>query len=202
MGEHLPTWAEVDVLVLGGGPAGFAAAVAAARIGAETLLVERLFITSTPVRGLVTISATKIYHIDPEDPMALSKAEVEARKQVLMAKEFLKKYVPGFQDAYIADIAVQIGIRETRRITGDFIIEMNDVQSGRHYSDRVARLFNVGHIDYIGTESKGNRAVRIEYLPKDLQVPVGSILAKGIENLSMGGRCISTDHQVFGYIRT
>lgn len=166
------------------------------------LLVDRLFITSTPVKELVAVNATKVYNIDTEDPMALSKAEVEARKQVLITQEFLKKYVPGFQNAYVADIAVQIGIRETRRITGDSIIEMDDVKSGRHYPDRVARLFNVGHIDYTGTESNGNRIVRIEYLPKDLQIPVGSIIAKGIENLSMGGRCISTDHQVFGYIRT
>ena len=110
--------------------------------------------------------------------------------------------MPGFKEAHLADIAVQIGIRETRRIMGDFVVTMDDILAGRHYADCVARLFNVGHVDFTGTDKEGKPIARFEYLQKDLEIPAGSLTVKGVKNLLVAGRCISTDPGVFGFIRT
>ncbi|MBN1225409.1 MAG: FAD-dependent oxidoreductase [Deltaproteobacteria bacterium] len=161
-----------------------------------------LIMTSTPVKGLITINITKVFGIDMDDPMSLSRAEINARKQVVVAKEFMKHYVPGFEDSYLADIGIQIGIRETRRIRGDCVVTMDDILAGRHYDNRVARLFNVGHLDFTGTDKEGKPVARFEYLQKDLEIPAGSLTVNGIKNLTIAGRCISTDPGVFGFIRT
>jgi len=158
--------------------------------------------TSTPIKSLITVNISKIYDIDIDDPMSLSEAEITARKQVFIAQNFLKRYVAGFKDAHLADIAVQLGICETRRIRGDFVITMEDIQSGCHYADCVARMFNVGHLDFTGTDKEGKPVARFEYLEKDLEIPAGSLIVQGIKNLAVAGRCISTDPGAFGFIRT
>jgi hypothetical protein len=176
--------------------------VARAKEEGVMLSSNQLIITSTPTPGVVTVNVSKVYGIDMDQPFSLSDAEVEARKQVYEAQAFMKKYVPGFKNAHFADIAVQLGIRETRRIVGDKVVAFEDIQNGKHYPDRVARLFNVGHLDFTKRDSKGNRVATFEYLSKDLEIPFGGLLVKGIENLVTGGRCISTDPDVFGFIRT
>ena len=81
-------------------------------------------------------------------------------------------------------------------------MEMKGVRSGHYFSDRIARLFNVGHVDFTRTDSGGNPTVHFEYLAQDLLIPMGSLMVQGIENLCVSGRCIFVDPEVFGYIRT
>jgi len=204
--EELENWPPNDEIRFGDGEhicvSGFFEIIRRAKADGVPLIGDQLILTSTPTKGLLTINITKVYGIDLDDPMSLSRAETEARKQISTAKDFLNRYIPGFKSAYLVDIAVQIGIRETRRIKGDVVIKIEDVQNGRSYPDRVARLFNVGHVDFTGIDEHGNKIVRFDYLTKELQIPFGSILAQGLENLCVGGRCISSDSKVFGYIRT
>lgn len=204
--EEIGQWPPTDDIRFGDGNhiciSGLFKLVSKAKEEGVPLISNSLIITSTPTPGLVTVNVSKVYGIDLDDPFSLSDAEIEARKQVYYAQAFMKKYIPGFSNAYFADIAVQIGIRETRRITGDTIVSFEDIKVGRHYPDRVVRLFNVGHLDFTKTDEAGNRVATFEYLPKDLEINFSSLLVKGIENLVTGGRCISTDADVFGFIRT
>ncbi len=163
---------------------------------------NQLFITSTPIPDIVTVNITKVYGIKIDDPFSVSQAEICARKQVFETQLFLRKYIPGFENSYLAEIGVQIGLRETRRIIGDTVITYNDIQRGKKYKDLVARLFNVGHLDFNDKDDFGNRIVKFEYLSKELEVPSRSLIVKGVENLLVGGRCISTDPKAFGFIRT
>lgn len=163
---------------------------------------NQLIITSTPISDIVTINITKVHGIDIENPFSVSQAEISAREQVLMTQKFLKKYIPGFENSYLAEIGIQLGIRETRRIIGDTIISYEDIQAGRQYKDRVGKLFNVGHLDFTKKDAFGNKITKFEYLTKELEIPFRSLLVKNIENLLTGGRCISTDSKAFGFIRT
>jgi hypothetical protein len=181
---------------------GFSQAIDRAKNDGVPLVGNQLILCSTPIRGLVSVNITKIYGIEIQDPWSLSLAEIEARRQIGVATDFLKRYIPGFDCAYLADLAVQIGIRETRRVAGDTIMEMKGVRSGHYFSDRIARLFNVGHVDFTGTDSGGNPAVHFEYLAQDLLIPMGCLMVQGVDNLCISGRCISADPEVFGYIRT
>lgn len=182
--------------------AGFSGALRQAKEDGMNLGGDQLILCSTPARGVLTVNITKVYGIDPSDPWSLSQAEVEARRQIPTAVDFLRRYIPGFGRAYVADLAVQVGIRETQRVAGDIVMRKNEALGGQYFSDRVARLFNVGHVDFTGVDPKGQRTVRFEYLSQDLPIPLGCLIVEGLENLCVGGRCISVDREVFGLIRT
>lgn len=176
--------------------------VAQARRDGFELFADQVILCSSPVKGVLTVNMTRVYDVDLDDPFGMSNAESEARRQVLLAVDFLKRRVPGFAGAHLSDLAVQMGVRETRRLIGDHVISMEDVRSGRHYPNRVAKLFNVGHLDFTRKDEEGRRVATFEYLPHALEIPFDSLLVRGFDNLLSAGRCISTDAEVFGYVRT
>ncbi len=93
----------------------------------------------TPYPDEVTVNMTRVTNVDPLDPDDLTRAEVEAREQVMQLLEFFRKRVPGFEFARIAATGTQIGVRESRRIAGEYTLTRDDVLQGRHFHDAVAR---------------------------------------------------------------
>lgn len=93
----------------------------------------------TPYADEVSVNMTRVTNIDPLDPDDLTRAEVEARMQVMQLFDFFRKRVPGFEQARIAATGTQIGIRESRRIVGDYTLTRDDVLQGRRFDDAVAR---------------------------------------------------------------
>ena len=72
----------------------------------------------SPYPDEVTVNMTRVVDVDPLDPDDLTRAEVEARLQVMQLLEFFRRRVPGFGNARLAATGTQIGIRESRRIVG------------------------------------------------------------------------------------
>jgi len=166
------------------------------------LPVDQLIICSTPNPGTVTVNVTKVYGIDVDNPWKMTEAEISAREQAIAGRDFLIKYVPGFEESYLSEMAIQMGVRESRRIAGEYTLNNEEIQAGREFDDRVARLFNVGHLDFSGKDALGRRTTKFSYLAKDLQIPYGSLVVRNLENLSVAGRCISCTREAFGLIRT
>jgi len=181
---------------------GFAKIIAEAKEVGFKLPVDQLIICSTPIPSMVTINVTKVFGIDIDNPWSITHGEMNAREQVVIGRDFLKKFVPGFEDANISGMAVQMGIRESRIITGDYILNIEEIYDGKVFDDRVACLFNVGHLDFTKKDENGNRTTNFEYLSRDLQIPYGCLLAKNFDNLYIAGRCMSCTREAFGMIRT
>ncbi len=93
----------------------------------------------TPYPDEVSVNMTRVTNIDPLDPDDLTRAEVEARMQVMQLLEFFRNRVPGFESARIAATGTQIGIRESRRIVGEYTLTREDVLQGKKFDDAVAR---------------------------------------------------------------
>jgi hypothetical protein len=74
----------------------------------------------TPLPGVVATNMTPVANVDATDPVQLTQAEVEGRKQALEYVRFLRKEVPGYEQAYLINFSTQIGIRETRRVYGEY----------------------------------------------------------------------------------
>jgi hypothetical protein len=91
---------------------------------------------------------------DATDARQLSDAEIEGRRQALAFFEFLKREAPGFADAYIVDIPPQLGVRETRRITGRYQLTADDVLTCANFSDTVGvngwpiEAHNAGNVEW------------------------------------------------------
>ncbi|MDQ6931300.1 MAG: FAD-dependent oxidoreductase, partial [Candidatus Eremiobacteraeota bacterium] len=81
----------------------------------------------TPYDDEVTVNMSRVTDIDPLDPDDLTRAEVEARLQVMQLFGFFRNRVPGFERARLAATGTQIGIRESRRIVGEYTLTREDV---------------------------------------------------------------------------
>jgi hypothetical protein len=134
----------------------------------------------------VVLQLVHVRGVDATDVRDLTAAEIEGRKQVRAVVDFLTQYVPEFNDAYLIETATQIGIRETRRITGDYQLTLDDVRSGRKFDDGIATVsFGVDIHDPIGLSQIGGGITGVYNIPYRCLLPVG------IEGLLVAGRCIS-----------
>ena len=84
------------------------------------------------------------------DPWDLSYAEQECRRQIVMAIKAFKKYVPGFENAYLTKVGMELRLREGRRIMGDHVLSRDDVAAGRRFYDCIGlsliHIFDFGHL--------------------------------------------------------
>src|ERR671935_1319344 len=124
------------------------------------------------------------------DAEQLAWGEVEGRRQVWDTFQFIRETTPGFERAYIADIAPQIGIRETRRIGGVYQLTENDVLDCADFPDAI------GVNGWPGEEHKaGDVEFPFPRSPRGYnQLPYRMLVPLGVDNLLVAGRCASMTH--------
>jgi hypothetical protein len=105
----------------------------------------------------------------------LTYCEIEGRKKIMKALDFFKKNVPGFEKAYLIDVCPQIGTRRSRLITGEYVLTIDDLKQQTRFMDNIA------------TCPVSNSTADA------FQIPYRCLIPKGIDNLLVAGRCISTD---------
>ncbi|KRE92101.1 FAD-dependent oxidoreductase [Paenibacillus sp. Soil766] len=140
-----------------------------------------------------------VFNIDGTKAEDLTRAAIEGRQLIDTQIRFLKKYVPGFEHIFLVHSGDQIGIRETRRIQGDYTLVVDDFLSMRSFEDDIAR--NSYFID-IHLANAGS-TMTIKHLPKGKShgVPYRCMLPQGKSNLIVAGRSVSSDRPVQGSLR-
>lgn len=129
--------------------------------------------------------------VDATDARQLSAAEAEGRRQVVEYLRFLRAEVPGFEAAEIAEIAPQVGVRETRRVRGAYALTGDDVIGGARFDDTIG--LNAWPVEK-------HVAGAVEWgFPRDAdnafnQLPWRMLLPLGVANLLVAGRCASMEH--------
>ena len=129
--------------------------------------------------------------VDGTDAKQLSRAELEGRRQIVDFFDFLRSDVPGFENAYILEIAPQVGIRETRRVVGEYQLTEEDVLGCATFDDTIGvngwpvEAHVKGDVVFKFTDP-GSRGFN--------QLPYRMILPKRIDNLLVAGRCASMTH--------
>ncbi|MFE6902592.1 FAD-dependent oxidoreductase [Streptomyces sp. NPDC057717] len=93
----------------------------------------------TPVPGVVWCNAPHLTGFDGTDPVSLTEAEFEARARIGAVLDSIKSDLPGFKNAYLLDVAEQMGVRQTRLLQGEYVVTKDDVTSRRHFADSVSR---------------------------------------------------------------
>jgi len=166
--------------------------------GDVTVPRELVSFFATPYADEVTVNMTRVVDVDPLDPDDLTRAEVEARAQVMELLDFFRKDVPGFAGARIAATATQIGIRESRRIVGEYTLTADDVLSARTFEDAVAR--SAYPIDIHNPAGSGTSTQRLAP-GASYEIPYRCLVPKGVEDLLVAGRCISTSHEALASTR-
>ena len=124
------------------------------------------------------------------DAEQLSWGEVEGRRQVWDTFQFIRESTPGFERAYIAEIAPQIGIRETRRVRGEYQLSEDDVLDCVDFADAIG--VNGWPVE---EHVAGNVDFRFQRKPRGYnQLPYRMLLPGNTENLLVAGRCASMTH--------
>lgn len=140
----------------------------------------------------VLINVSRVSGYDPTRVQDLTAAEIEGRKQVLILEQFFREHIPGFQHAVVTATGTQIGVRETRRIVGEYVLNGVDVLDARRFPDVIARS---GYpIDIHNPEGEG---VTANFIREGgaYDIPYRSIVPQKVRNLLLAGRCISTTHE-------
>jgi len=159
---------------------------------------EDLLFFGTPHLEEVSVNSTRITQVLGTDVWDLTYAEFQARRQMRQIAAFLKRYVPGFEDSYIVQSGVQTGVRETRRILGDYQLTADDVLSARKFPDVIAR--GTYPIDIHNPTGKGTVLKRVP--PGEAyEIPLRCLLPRGLDNLLVAGRCISGTHEAHSSYR-
>lgn len=152
----------------------------------------------TPLEGVMVANMTRVAGVDATDPDALSSAEMEGRRQALEYLRFLREQVPGYERAELGGLSVQIGVRETRRIKGEYWITREDVLSARKFPDAIAQCGAPIEEHHAGGDT------RWEYLPdgETVDIPYRALLPQELENVIVAGRCLSASHEAHASIRS
>lgn len=132
------------------------------------------------------------YRHNGTDPADLTWAQQEGRRRQRRFLRFCRQYLPGFEAAFISTSASMVGIRETRRIEGEYTLTEEDYQECRKFPDAIAR--NRYPLDVHGPRKSINEEQRnLIYLqPGEYhEVPYRCLVPKQVENLLVAGRCIS-----------
>jgi ribulose 1,5-bisphosphate synthetase/thiazole synthase len=140
------------------------------------------------------------YNIDGTDRIELSKATLAMRDLANKMAIFYRKYVPGYEDCYLAYTAQSVGVRDTRRIIGDYTLSDEDVLQGRSFEDGIGRYGSVMDVH----DKSGKSSVSLVAVGGAgwFHIPYRSLLPKGIDNLLIAGRCISAEYNALGSVRS
>jgi hypothetical protein len=144
-----------------------------------------------PHQGEWRVNMTQVQKIggaplDGTDVFDLTYGEQQGRQQAWHIAQFLKQMVPGFENSYLLAIAPQIGIRETRRILGEYVLTEEDVLTGRSFSNSVGvncwpiERHSKGKVDWKWIAGRGYH-----------DIPFSCLVPLGVRNLLVAGRCAS-----------
>lgn len=157
---------------------------------------ESLSFMSTPGGVDAICLMSRILNIDPLDPQQASRAERVGRQQIKSIVGFLKRDVPGFENAVLASIAPRIGVRETRRIVGDYTLTEDDILSGATFTDSIA--LGCGPMDIHDAQGTG---IKLFMPPAPFEIPMRSLVPADVEGLIVTGRAISATRAANGGAR-
>ncbi len=140
----------------------------------------------------MNINVAHTLEIDCTDVWDLTKAEIDGRRKVMWAKDALKKYTPGFQNSRLRSLNSSVGVRESRKIIGEYILTEYDVKNEARFEDTIGIFPEF--LDAYGV-------VIMPTTGRYLQIPYRMILPGKIENLLLAGRSVSADKIAFAATR-
>jgi hypothetical protein len=160
---------------------------------------SRFSIMPLPHRhDIVTLNVTSIT-FDATNGAELSNAEIEGQRQLHIAFEVLRRYIPGFQNCFLHSVAPAVSIRASRRIVGEYELTRSDIEGQTRFPDAIAR----GAYP-MSVQSSTQPNVRQHLFVRhggDYDIPYRSLVPKKIDGLLVAGRCLSATREAAGSVR-
>ena len=113
--------------------------------------------------------------------------------------QFFRAHLPGFAGATLLDTATQIGVRETRHIQGRYTLTAEDLISGQHFADVIARY--AYPMDIHSPTGSGGYFSESGKTANSYEIPFGSLVPVKVTNMLIAGRCLSATHEAHAAVR-
>lgn len=160
---------------------------------------EKIGIYRTPQAGTWRVNTSRIQGVDGTKVEDLTRAEIEGRKQVHIIMRFFRAYLPGFANATLMDTATQIGVRETRHVHGRYTLTAEDLTSGRHFPDVIARY--AYPMDIHSPTGVSGYFSETGKTANSYEIPFGALVPQKITNMLIAGRNLSATHEAHAAVR-
>lgn len=170
----------------------------AAEAGELDLPREDILFFATPHEKEISVNSTRVTRVLGTEVWDLTYAERASRCQMRQIAAFFRKYVPGFERAYVAQSGVNVGVRETRRIHGDYRLTADDVLAARKFDDAIAR--GSYPVDIHNPKGSGTTLKRLP-MGEAYDIPLRCLLPLQTEGLLVAGRSISGTHEAHSSYR-
>ena len=142
------------------------------------------------------VNTTRVYG-SAVNAKELTEAEIQGRHDAHRIVNFYRKNCAGFENCWIMTTAATMGIRETRRLIGEYTLNREDIAENHQFEDSIA--VGVWPIDV--HPQKGENGAHDMFVPLPYQIPYRSLIPVKIDNLIVAGRCISSDREAMGTLR-
>jgi hypothetical protein len=147
---------------------------------------------------MMHFNTTRIVGKSALDGWSLTDAEIEGRRQVEEMAQFFINDVPGFENAYLIMSGPQIGVRESRRVMGHYVLDADDVLEARHFDDGIACAnYNIDIHNPAGTGTVLKSLEEGTYY----EIPYRCLVPRDVDNLVVASRCISSTHEAHSSLR-
>lgn len=152
----------------------------------------------TTQAGVIHTIMTRIADVDGTDPVALTQAEVDGRQQALEYARFLRDCVPGYEQAQLSWLSHPIGVRETRRVYGEYRLTRQDCLTARKFPDAVGACGAPIEDHHAGSDTTW------VYLPDGMtyDIPYRTLVPQRVRGLLVAGRCFSATHDAHASCRS
>lgn len=156
-----------------------------------------------PMPGTVCCNMTNAIEIDGTDAESVTKGIMTCRSQIAPIVEFLREYIPGYENCWLMSSASLLGIRETRHFEGLYSLSKDDILEARLHEDWVVRRawFNFDVHNLTGASLDKTGAQKHFKQRNDYTIPYGCLLPKNVEGLLLSGRNISGSHMAHSNFR-
>lgn len=144
----------------------------------------------------IWVNMTRVNGVDSTLPESYTKGEHDARKQMYVVAEYLRRFVPGFDKAWIETVAPFMGIRESRVIVGKYVMTAEDILQQKHFDDVIAVAGYPVDIHH----AKGGDCTML-FCDDAYDIPYRVLVPEKIENLLVAGRCSSMNHEAMAATR-
>lgn len=157
--------------------------------------------------GVTGSNAGHIYDVDGTDSDSLTSAMIASRKQIREYRKYYREYLNGYENMELVISAQQIGIRESRRIMGEYMMTLDDFMNRATFEDEIGRYcypvdIHAGKNTAEGYEKFITDFRSLRYSAgESYGIPYRALVVKGLDNLLVAGRCISTDRYMQSSIR-
>lgn len=161
---------------------------------------------ATPIPGVMATNMTRVQSFSSTnedfqnacDPEFLTRAEIEGRRQALEYLRFLKEQIAGYSKSELVSFGTQIGVRESRRVQGEYRMTREDVLNARQFEDQIGLCGAPIEEHHAGSDTKW------VYLPDGscVGIPFRALIPLQLDNVLVAGRCFSATHDAHASVRS